>query len=75
MDKEDGTAVFYQNKEMHSLYKPFKIFYNGDVVGHLQFKDKDSVWSKNFKRAIAAALQVQGNKTGAFVEKEVRNGL
>lgn len=73
MDKENGSTVFYQNKEMQSLYNPFKIFYTGDVVSHLLFKDKDSTWAKNFKRGIAAALQVQGDRAGAFVEKEVRD--
>lgn len=75
VDKENGTTVLYQNKEMQSLYNPFKIIYNGDVISYLIFKDKDSIWAKNFKRAIASALQVQGEKPGAFVEKEVSSLL
>lgn len=58
---------------MQSLYNPFSIIYNGetDTIVRVLFKTYDSVWAKNFKRAMAAAIQVQGTKTGAFVEKEV----
>lgn len=56
---------------MLPIYYPFKIVYRDDVVEHLRFKEKDSLWSTNFKRAIASALQVQGHKIGAFVEFEV----
>ncbi len=38
-----------------------------DIVSHLQFKEKDVLWSINFKKAIASALQVQGDGPGAFV--------
>lgn len=57
---------------MLPIYHPFKIVYSDDVVDHLRFKEKDSLWSTNFKRAIASAIQVQGHKIGAFVEFEVR---
>lgn len=72
IDKADGTpAIYYQNKEMQSLYNPFLITYNGDTISRLLFKRHDSVWAKNFKRAVASALQVQGSTVGAFVVKEV----
>lgn len=72
IDKTDGTpTIFYQNKEIQSLYIPFLIAYNGDTISRLLFKRHDAVWAKNFKRAIASALQVQGSKEGAFVVKEV----
>lgn len=56
---------------MQSFYNPFQIVYNGDTISRLLFKRHDSVWAKNFKRAIASALQVQGSGVGAFVVKEV----
>lgn len=72
IDKANGgAAVYYQNKEMQSLYNPFQIVYTGDTISRLLFKRHDSVWSKNFKRAMASALQVQGSAIGAFVVKEV----
>lgn len=72
IDKANGgAAVYYQNKEMQSLYNPFQIVYTGDTISRLLFKRHDSVWSKNFKRAMASALQVQGSTIGAFVVKEV----
>lgn len=58
---------------MLPIYNPFKIVYEiggGDVISHLRFKEKDSVWSINFKKAIASAIQVQGTKVGAFVANE-----
>lgn len=74
IDKADGTpAVYYQNKEMQSLYNPFLIVYNGDTISRILFKRHDSIWAKNFKRAMASALQVQGSTVGAFVVKEVSN--
>lgn len=72
VEKNDGSGeVFYQNKEMKEFYNPFKIAYKDDIITAISFKDSDSIWTKNFKRAIASALQIQGDKTGAFVEKEV----
>lgn len=71
IEKNGAGEVFYQNKEMLSFYKPFKIVYAGDVISFVWFKDNDSLWARNFKRAIAAVLQIQGDKIGAFVEKEV----
>lgn len=72
VEKNDGNGeVFYQNKEMKEFYHPFKIVYDGDVIASISFKDNDLVWAKNFKRAIASALQIQGARVGAFVEKEV----
>lgn len=41
-----------------------------DIVAHLQFKEKDELWSINLKKAIASAFQVQGDDTGAFVMNE-----
>lgn len=41
-----------------------------DIVSHLQFKEKDVLWSINFKKAVASALQVQGDGPGAFVVNE-----
>lgn len=73
VEKNGGTGeVFYQNKEMKEFYHPFQMIYTDDVITSISFKDHDSIWAKNFKRAVAAALQIQGDKTGAFVEKEVR---
>lgn len=72
MNKQNGNAaVFYQNKEMQTLYNPFKIIYTNDTITHVQFKAVDTLWSRNFKRAIAAALQLKGLKVGAYVEEEV----
>lgn len=71
IEKNGASEVFYQNKEMLSFYNPFKIIYDGDVISMVSFKDSDSIWAKNFKRAIASALQIQGDKIGAYVEKEV----
>lgn len=73
MNKQHGNAaVFYQNKEMQTLYNPFKIIYTNDTITHVQFKATDAMWSRNFKRSIAAALQLKGLKNGAYVEEEVR---
>lgn len=63
--------VFYQNKEMLPVYNPFKIVYNDELISYLVFKEKDTLWSINFKKAIASALQVQGQRVGAFVAHEV----
>lgn len=65
--------VFYQNKEMLPLYNPFLINMNeDDIVKYVQFKENDVLWSKNFKRGLISALQVQGNPgSGAFVINEV----
>lgn len=71
LEKENSNDVFYQNKEMISFYNPFKIIYAGHTISHVLFKEIDSVWAKNFKRAFASAIQIQGEKIGAFVEKEV----
>lgn len=72
IDKANGSpAIYYQNKEMQSLYNPFQIVYTNDTISHLLFKRYDSIWAKNFKRAMASALQVQGSTVGAFVVKEV----
>lgn len=62
--------MFYQNKEIQPFYNPFKIVINRDVVSYLQFKEKDVLWSINFKKAIASAIQVQGDGAGAFVVNE-----
>lgn len=73
MDKQDGGAsVFYQNKEMQTLYNPFKIVYVNDTIDYIQFKSSDALWSRNFKRAIASAFQLKSLKSGAFVEEEVK---
>lgn len=58
---------------MKEFYHPFKIVYDGDVISSISFKDNDLVWAKNFKRAVASVLQIQGYRTGAFVEKEVNS--
>lgn len=72
VEKQNGNAaVFYQNKEMQTLYNPFKIVYTNDTIQYIQFKACDSLWSRNFKRAIASAFQIKSVKTGAFVEEEV----
>lgn len=72
MDKHNGdAAVFYQNKEMQTLYNPFKIIYFNDTIDYIHFKVNDSLWSRNFKRAIASAFQLKQLKKGAFVEDEV----
>ncbi|KAL9889825.1 vitellogenin-like lipoprotein [Glossina fuscipes fuscipes] len=63
---------FLQNKEMYPAYKPFKIVLKPDgSVSHLFFKEADPIWSTNFKRAIAAMLQFQIKKSGAFVVDEI----
>lgn len=72
VNKQNGnSAVFYQNKEMQTLYNPFKIIYTNDTVTHVQFKTSDALWSRNFKRAIASTLQLKGLRDGAYVEEEV----
>lgn len=67
-----SSQVYYQNKEMLPVYNPFKIVSDDrdDCVERLAFKRRDPPWSRNFKRAIAAAIQVQGTKTGTFVTPE-----
>lgn len=71
--KEHGNAaVFYQNKEMQMLYNPFKIIYGNDTIAAIQFKATDTLWSRNFKRAIASTFQLKNVKSGAFVENEVK---
>lgn len=72
VDKPNGNAAtFYQNKEIQTLYSPFKIVYVNDTIDYIQFKVSDSLWSRNFKRAIASAFQLKHLKNGAFVEDEV----
>lgn len=57
---------------MQALYNPFKISYENDTITGITFRNEDNLWSKNFKRALASALQVQGsNGDGAFITKEV----
>lgn len=73
--KDENAAVFYQNKEIQTLYNPFKIIYTNGTITHVQFKATDSLWSRNFKRSIAAALQLNGLKDGAYVEEEVRRNF
>lgn len=58
---------------MHPTYKPFQMVFRPDgLVSHLVFKEDDPIWSTNFKRAIAAMLQFQMKKSGAFVVNEVK---
>lgn len=72
VDKQNGNAaVFYQNKEMQTLYNPFRVVYVNDTIDYIQFKATDSLWSRNLKRAIASAFQLKNLKNGAFVEEEV----
>lgn len=72
VNKHNGNAaVFYQNKEMQTLYSPFKIAYVNDTIDYIHFKASDALWSKNFKRAIASAFQLKALRNGAFVEEEV----
>ncbi|KAJ6640893.1 Vitellogenin-6 [Pseudolycoriella hygida] len=66
----NSGQVFYQNKEILPFYNPFKIVIKQDVVSHLQFKEKDPIWSINLKKAVASAIQVQGDGPGAFVVNE-----
>lgn len=66
----NSGQVFYQNKEILPFYLPFKVFIKQDVVSHLQFKEKDVLWSTNFKKAVASAFQVQGEGPSAFVVTE-----
>lgn len=76
MNKQNGNpAVFYQNKEMQTLYNPFKIIYTNDTITHVQFKATDTLWSRNFKRAIASILQLKGLRDGAYVEEEVSHSF
>lgn len=56
---------------MQTLYNPFKVVYDNDTIDYIQFKATDSLWSRNFKRAIASAFQLKNLKNGAFVEEEV----
>lgn len=73
VDKQDGNAaIFYQNKEIQTLYNPFKIVYVNDTIDYIQFKESDSLWSRNFKRAIASTFQMKNLKNGAFVVEEVK---
>lgn len=60
---------------MQTLYSPFKIVYINDTIDKIHFKMSDTLWSKNFKRAIAAAFQLKNVRNGAFVEQEVRLDL
>lgn len=60
---------------MLPVYNPFKIVYKEALISHLVFKEKDSLWSINFKKAIASAIQVQGHTVGAFVSHEVGRRL
>lgn len=53
------------------LYNPFKIVYANDTIASIQFKASDTLWSRNFKRAIASTFQLKNLKNGAFVETEV----
>lgn len=69
--QKENPAVFYQNKEMQMLYNPFKIVYGNDTIASIQFKATDTLWSRNFKRAIASTFQLKNLKNGAFVETEV----
>lgn len=57
---------------MQMLYNPFKIIYGNDTIAAIQFKATDTLWSRNFKRAIASTFQLKNVKSGAFVENEVK---
>lgn len=60
---------------MQMLYLPFKIIYMNDSIAGIQFKETDSLWSRNFKRAIATIFQLKHLKDGAYVENEANNIL
>lgn len=56
---------------MQPVYNPFKIVSDAeDMVERLAFKRNDPLWSRNFKRAITSAIQVQGTRPGTFVTPE-----
>lgn len=57
--------------EADVLQLPFKIAFSSDIVSFVIFKRSDPIWSTNLKKAIASALQVQGEKDGAYVVMEV----
>lgn len=67
----DSTANLEPPPESDVLQLPFKIAFSNDVVSFIIFKRSDPIWSTNFKKAIASALQVQGEKDGAYVVMEV----
>lgn len=60
---------------MQTLYNPFKIVYTNNTIAYLLFKATDLLWSRNFKRAIAATLQLKTIRNGAYVEDEVKYQL
>lgn len=60
---------------MQNIYLPFKISLYENVITNIGFKEKDSIWSKNIKRAIASAIQLQGEKMGAYIVSEVCVGF
>lgn len=47
--------------------------YANETIAGIQFKATDTLWSRNFKRAIASTFQLKNLKSGAFVENEVKN--
>lgn len=67
----DSSAILQPPPESDVLQLPFKIAFSNDVVSFIIFKRSDPIWSTNFKKAITAALQVQGEKDGAYVVMEV----
>lgn len=48
-----------ESVDISSLSLPFKVTYqNGELVG-LKISEQDEIWSRNIKRALAAALQIK----------------
>ena len=67
--------TIYNNpiNEFKQLSEIFKVIIIDDLIKHILLNDNEPIWSANIKRAIAALLQVQGDKTGAFVANEVNS--
>lgn len=61
-----------ESKLLEELEMPVKFDYSDGIVGHLFFNSKDSTWSKNIKRGVLNAIQLNlKRRTLNFDENEL----
>lgn len=59
-------------RRLDRLQEPFNLFLVNGTVNSIILPNEEPEWSGNIKKAIGSALQIHGDKPGAFVVNEVR---
>lgn len=62
-------------RRLDKLQEPFNLFLINGTVNSIILPTEEPEWSGNIKKAIGSALQIHGDKPGAFVVNEVRYSL